>query len=243
MSGTKPVGGTIKIENWRVVKDGSIIHYKDYTVAFSNGVAQASDTAILCTSIKPEIQNVHVDGILSNEVVVGVEATEENPYALGAAYKCNLGDGDRTFFVLREEESNIKLILNENLGDIVAWDSSGTNGDGSVTATTHLSSQTKGWTRLFGEKGTVEIPNAEDVLHAIEHDDNPSYTDVSDWMRTNFDLSKMVAAYWINLRDADDSTKAWDIGYQGSTATIPVDTIEGVGVRLVITISKANMSL
>ena len=91
VSGTKPVNGTITIENGQVVKDDTTtIEYKDFTVKYPNGKAEAkekgessSELAELCDFIEEDTHNAN-----------------RNPNTVGAKYTCDLGDGERTFYEL-----------------------------------------------------------------------------------------------------------------------------------------------
>ena len=52
----------------------------------------------------------------------GVLASEGNPYAYGVEYTCDLGDGDRIFYVLENiNDKEVALILDRNIGEYVAW--------------------------------------------------------------------------------------------------------------------------
>ena len=240
VSGTKPVGGTIKIENGQVVKADTTIDYTDHTVKFENGKAEATekdDALVLCTAIAPEEQTMFNSETFEMELaVVGVQATNEAPYAAGAVYKCNLGDKDRTFFVIGEEGSKVKLILNENLGGPVAWSAKGNVDEGPITAIEHLNSQTSGWTKLRDEEGEVNLPSYDDIK-VVEY---------SDWLTVGLASVFYPWGYWTSSEvDPLMNNVAYAVIDDGSLQWqgVYVNDESVYGVRPVITISKENMSL
>ena len=209
---------------------------------------------VLCRATTPTEQLLFSKNTWRFETdVVGVEATSDAPYALGTEYTCDLGDGERTFYVLKEDGENVKLLMNENLGDRVAWAESGDNSEGPVTATAYLASQTSGWTTLTSVGGTVSLVDAQDIADALG---NTSWNDSassgfiftgSDWMIVNLDGSypgeNGPFGYWTSTATSY-SGYAWSMEVGALTSfEFYVDTIHLYGVRPVITISKENMSL
>jgi len=239
VSGTKPVGGTIKIENGQVVKNSSRIDYTDYTVTYKDGVATAGekeDIFILCTSTAPSIQPwFDPNAGEMRETTAGVQATSEAPYAKGAVYKCDLGDGERIFYVLKDTEDAVSLLMEENIGTTVAWCASGNDNKCAANgAKAYLNSQTSGWTKLFSENGTVSLPTYDDMLSVYEQI----------WMRTNLDVMSGPYGYWTSTTHETFSYNACYVDIGGNVFDDgSVDSGNSYGVRPVITISKSNMSL
>jgi len=246
VNGDRPAAGsTVAIENGQVVPTGTSMTIGDYTVTINDkGSATAiaaGDVVALCNAIAPTEQDVFDDGEwVMTTATAGVQATSADPYALGAVYSCELGDGvSRTFYVLGTDGDNVKLIMNENLGNTVAWcDQNGDNPDDNVCAAdganAYLASQTSGWAKLSQSQITL-----------------PSYDDMSSvqgqtWMRTNLDAdnSEYAYGYWTSTPDSDGSSDAWHVGYSGYLHNFRgVDYVYDIGVRPVITIEKTNMSL
>ena len=240
VSGTKPVGGKVVIKDGQVVKNGSTINYTDHTVTFKEGKAEATekgDAVVLCTATTPVAQplfNMETEEVV--DTVVGVQATESAPYAVGATYKCNLGDGDRIFYVLKEEEGNkVSLLMEENIGTTIMWcsnvdDDNSCNGDG---ARAYLKLQTKDWNKLFEENGMVKLPTADEMTVVADQD----------WARGNLDMFNVPQGYWTSTAYTGDSVGVQVMFYDGTVFNIPASLSEASGVRPLITISKDNMSL
>ena len=227
VSGTRPNGGKIVVKDGQVDKDNTTINYEDYTVTYKDGVAEASEkgTKKLMT-------------LADCDLAAGTANT------IGAKYTCNLGDGARTFYVLREDGDNVKLIMNENLG-YSAWAESGDNSEGPVTANAYLASQTSGWTKL--SQSQITLPDAQDIADAMGDsewaDNNYTGTYGPDWMRTNLDGDNGPYGYWTSTPYSADPSYAWHVDCYGNLVYNDVDNIDSRGVRPVITISKSNLSL
>ena len=164
-------------------------------------------------------------------------------YALGTSYTCNPGDGvERTFYVLEDNGDSVSLIMNENLGDRVAWNTSGNNADGPVTALAYLEEQTSSW--------TVEatLPTGQQIADAVG---NTSWTsggsdiDLSSapWLYDNLDgeTSTNSYGYWTSTPSSSNSRSAWSVYYRGYLNSNDVDYTY-TGVRPVITVSKSQLS-
>ena len=257
LSGTKPVGGTVTVEKGQVIKDETIIKYPDYTVTFDNGIPNAEgrgEPSVLCTAIDPVAQPLN-----GSNVVVGIKATQESPYAIGAVYKCDLGDGERIFYVLKEEGANVKLIMEENISNSVLWCymEYGNECGGSV-ALRHLNSRISGWTKLRGEGGTVELPAAQDIADAMNNTEwtadltNKDFLIAQEqaWLRINLESTDTIddfpSGYWTATPGPTDPTphaSTWVVSASSGLDAGDAIWDGGYGVRPVITISKENMSL
>jgi len=237
VSGDRPEAGSkVAIENGQVVATGTNMTIGDYTVTINDkGSATATakeDVVALCNAIVPTTQNVWNSTSSSLESkTVGVQATSEAPYAVGSVYSCNLGDGARTFYVLKEDGDNVKLIMNENVGSTVAWVESGDNSEGPVTANAALADRTSGWTKI--SQSQITLPTYDDM----------SSVQGQTWMGINLDRNNGLYGYWTLTLEDGASHRAWNVYYDGTLSSDGIVNDDRCGVRPVITISKANMSL
>jgi type IV pilus assembly protein PilA len=163
VSGTKPNGGTIVVENGQVVKDSSTVNYKDYTVTFENGVAKAEGG-----------EGKKLMTLADCDYVSGTKAEGE----VGAKYTCDLGDGDRTFYVLEAGTSSkpATLILGEVYAHSQAWcDQSGDNPYNNACAADKLKVMLddiieNAWTKL--DRNQIAIPSAAQIVAADGREEN-----------------------------------------------------------------------
>jgi len=257
VNGERPTAGSkVAIENGQVIATGTSMTIGDYTVTINDkGSATAvakGDVVALCTAAAPSAQPwFDPNEWTMSEATAGVQATSADPYALGAVYSCELGDGvTRTFYVLGTDGDNVKLIMNENLGNTVAWcDQSGANPYDNVCAAdganAYLASQTSGWTDLA--QSQITLPDAQDIADAMGdtewNDANYTGTVGPTWLWVNFDGDNGPYGYWTSTPNSDSSYIAWNVGYGGDLSSDGVDNDSYFGVRPVITISKSNLSL
>ena len=138
--------------------------------------------------------------------------------------------------------------MNENIGNTVAWcDPNGDNPYDNVCgadgAKAYLASQTSGWTDL--SQSQITLPDAQDIADAMGDtewaDNNYTGTYGPDWMRTNLDGNNGPYGYWTSTPYSGDSGSAWFVYYVGSLRSDLVDYDVNIGVRPVITISKATL--
>ena len=132
MSGTKPSGGTVKISNGLVSKEGTKLVVGDYNVKYKDDKLTASELykGVLCKANTTKATALVWTGnddpgqessYTSEEVgLLASEATSK--YDVGVTYTCELGDGEEnTFYVLETSGDNVSLIAGMNLGASVAW--------------------------------------------------------------------------------------------------------------------------
>lgn len=81
-------------------------------------------------------------------------------YNVGDEVTFNPGDGIRTWNVIKDDGDTVTLMMNENLGDTVAWQSSGANADGPVTALETLNERTSAWTNVDAISSYEYVNNA-----------------------------------------------------------------------------------
>ena len=129
MNGTKPSGGTIKISNGGVSKDGTKLVVGDYNVKYKEDKLTASEpykgvlckanttksTALVWTgTADPQVPSSYTEqevGLLASEVT--------SKYDVGVTYTCDLGDSEDSknliFYVLETSGDNVSLIMNANV--------------------------------------------------------------------------------------------------------------------------------
>ena len=236
--GEKVENGEVKVNN---VGDVSIWLYQNNYCVYKN----MSDVQV------QEQDNVgsseECSNLMSNETESSsISCTSTSgtvSYALGTSYTCDPGDGPRTFYVLEEGTDTVSLIMNENLGDRVAWNTSGNNADGPVTALAYLEEQTSNWTV------DVSLPTGQQIANAIG---NTSWTsggsdiDLSSapWLYGNLYTSSNTSlpdGYWTSTPNSSNSFYAWHVRYYGRLYDGNVDDTDD-GVRPVITVSKSQLS-
>jgi len=124
----------------------------------------SSDGNLNCESIEVKVEvsgEVPTDGTitLENGKITDVELvlnekriiknTEGSlvslKYKLGDEITFDPGDGKRNWNVIDEDNNTVTLILSENLGDTIEWNSDGLNNNGPITALEYLNSLTKDW--------------------------------------------------------------------------------------------------
>ena len=244
VSGTKPVGGTITIENGQVVKDATTaIEYEGYTVKYPEGKAEAKQqekNLVLCVA-SSQVTGLDFNGGTGemDEITVGREATEDDRYSAKTVYSCNLGDQERIFYVLKEDGDNVKLIMNENLGGTVAWAESGNISDGPVTAQAALEARTSSWKNLKTVGGSVELPSV-DLLDDFSGEN---------FIGTSLSGASGPRGYWTApaYTNYNNELVAGIVDYY---SYVPSDFEQpsisnkiDIGIRPVITIPKTSMSI
>ncbi len=179
-------------------------------------------------------------------------------YALGTSYTCDPGDGSRTFYVLEEGTDTVSLIMNENLGDRVAWitqedyeaaggtqwsSNTDRNSFGPITANNYLEEQTSSWTV------DVSLPAGQQIADAVGNTSWPSggsYISLSSapWLYDNLYASSntpLPYGYWTSTPSSGYSNYAWSVNHYGNLSINLVDN-DTLGVRPVITVSKSQLS-
>jgi len=198
VSGTKPVGGTIKIENGQVVKDESSIKVGDYTVTFVDGKAEAGEGKELMTLADCDL----ADGTANT---------------IGAKYTCNLGDGDRVFYVLEAGTASkpATLILEGNY-DTTKHPYCDPEGDNPEDAfqcladglAPKLDEIAEAWSEL--DRNQVGLPSMQQIMVA-DGQDEEAYEDYPC-------LSKKWLCYW-DVESSEPTDGYWtSTTYVGVTA-------------------------
>jgi len=236
VSGDRPTAGSkVTIRNGKVISEGTSIKMGDYTVTIdSEGKIKAEIRVILCTAIEPNDQSVwnKTDKIVELKTV-GVQATSDEPYALGSVYTCELGDEvSRIFYVLGEDGDNVRLIMNENIEEAVRWCIKGSNNSCAADgAKRNLANQTSGWTKI--SQNQITLPTYDEMI----------LVKGQTWMRTNLAENGESVGYWTSEPLPSDVGRAWFVTPSGTLNGYGIVYGNQYGIRPVITISKTNMSL
>ncbi len=255
MNGDKPSSGTIKIINGQVESATDMV-VKDYNVSYTSSdnkyvVTEKDDTTpepeVLCTAITTKVSALVYSSQASsyNSEEVGLLASESGNYTAGVTYTCNVGDGERTFYVLEESGDNVSLILGTNLGSTVAWSSDGSNhiaedeSQQAVTAKAYLEEQTSGWTKL--NPSQINLPSAEQIATAVGQTFSQTIiSGLPTWLISYTDTN-VAPGYWTSTPCASISYYAWYVFYDGRLSSSYVGSDSSIGVRPVITISKSQL--
>jgi len=151
---------------------------------------------------------------------------------VGAEYNCNLGDRDRTFYVLEAGTSSkpATLILEGNY-DITAQ--SWTNAN-----TVKLDEIAEVWTEL--DRSQLGLPSAGQLAAAsnISLEDFTKGSQISSWLYSYPGHEDWVAigpvyGYWTSTLDAESSGQAYRVYADGTPGFANVDD-DYIGVRPVI---------
>ena len=213
LNGTKPSGGSIEIKDGQVVKNESSIQVGDYVVSYKDGKAEAKGLAKL-------------DDVC--------QLTDGEKNEVGAEYNCNLGDGDRTFYVLEAGTSSkpVTLILEENYDvETLAWcdpdvehsEEEGCNADG---LTEKFNSIRGAWSKL--DKKQIALPTYEQI-YAVNDDE--SFKNVG-WLYDNLEESSAPYGYW--LSDSLNWDETWFVDYTGIMNFDSTSIANRYGVRPVV---------
>ncbi|MBE6138733.1 MAG: type II secretion system protein [Firmicutes bacterium] len=215
LNGTKPNGGSIEIKDGQVVKNESSIKVGDYTVTFEDGKAEAKELAKLLD-------------------VCQLTDGEENE--VGAEYNCNLGAGDRTFYVLEKGTTSkpATLILKGNYDEEdLSWCISGN--DNSCQADrldAKLDEIAKVWTEL--DRSQLSLPDVYQIANADGQQAQPG-DDVYEYKLSNSWLYNLNSyGYWTSTCLAEE--EAYVILSDGFISSDSVE-IADYGIRPVITLS------
>ena len=155
---------------------------------------------------------------------------------IGTPYQIDPGDGiTRTFYVLEENTDTVSLIMSENLGNTVAWNTSGSNTDGPVTALAYLEEQTSNWTV------DVSLPTYDQIYNV----NNSETLTNTPWLYWNSSVNRPYG-YWTSTPHTRYSSNVYSVLYSGtlywSDMYGKLTSSTSYGVRPVITIPKDQLS-
>jgi len=211
LNGTKPSGGSIEIKDGQVVKNESSIKVGDYTVVYKDGAASIKELAKLLDVC---------------------ELTDGEDNEVGAEYNCNLGDRDRTFYVLEAGTSSkpATLILEGNYDtETLVWCVS--KFDNSCQAegpNAKLDAIAKNsWTKL--DRSQIGIPSASQIVVA-DGKEADAYLEAPDldneWLYGD--------DYWTSTPYTGDLDNVWYVDFNGSMNLGIIVDDSTCGVRPVI---------
>lgn len=191
---------------------------------------------------------------LSNSSAVLVTG-DSNKFAIGAEYKCELGDGlSRIFYVLEETSTKVSLIMSENLGDNVAWVSKddyiaagGTESEygsygninkGPITVKKALAERTQDWHKL--NQSQIKLPTADQIANASGKTfSNTTVSELAPWLYGNLSSSKIIG-YWTSSAISRAPSRAFSTYYDGRLFNLySVYSTNMFGIRPVIELSKS----
>lgn len=182
----------------------------------------------------------------------------------GDEYICDLGDTDDsknlTFFVLDKTDTEVSLIMNQNLGSTIQWVSKedyvaaggtetdygsyGNNNKGPLTAMKTLKERTLAWTKL--DKDQITLPTANQIATASGKTFNGSSVDglsiwLYDYLNGTPNSVSGLSGYWTSSLYSSDSSKSMFVSYNflsssGSIGYIYVNQSGNYGIRPVITL-------
>ena len=154
----------------------------------------------------------------------------------------------QNFYVVSDVDNKVTLIMDRNLGDFVAWNTSGNNTDGPITALNYLESGTTNWTNIEANTytltdskyGTITRTNARARMltqtEAVNLECSDGVNSCPTWAYSN--LGTEHYGYWLSSASADSSSQAWTITDLGSVLADSVTNVGCEGVRPVIELSK-----
>ena len=240
MSGTKPTSGKIKITNGSVDQTSSSMTVGDYTVSY-NSTKKTYETTEKGNTPQVEVLCKAVTTATTGKVPSG-------NYAYGDEYTCELGDNDeKTFFVLETNGDNVSLIMNKNIDskgkgttseNTVAWCKSGKdNSCAADGALEYLKTSTTGWTKLT--ESQISLPSYDQIYKAAGN----KISGLPTWLYGNLNVNGSVPyGYWTSTPSASDSSRAWRMDFHGFLNNGLVASVDGNGVRPVITLSKTQLN-
>ena len=264
MSGNKPNGGTIKIKNGGVSKDGTKLIVGDYNVKYKDDKLTATDPykGVLCKANTQEVEALVYDNaaqgyppVLSSYTrkKVGLLSSKTaSKYDIGVTYTCDLGDSEDsknlTFYVLEEDGDNISLIMSENLGAPVAWvtkedylAAGGTENDWpGNSANNNLGPITANKALVERTKGWTKSEDIQISLPTKEQIENAYEGTMPEWLHSYTNFVAGTFGYWTSTAGTSAGWSAVEISL-GNVETNNI-VCSDYGVRPVITISKSNLS-
>lgn len=246
----KPIVDSVSGEEINLNKFVKISYIYDEDLKINKYNYEMSDSCIpstkICRPAKTEGDDIVTTG--------NVPTTGE--YNYGDEYICNPGDGvERRFFVLEDGDKSgltksdgsihyydanpgigtagsgeVALIMNQNIGNKVAWCSATTNETCNAdTARSQLQSQTSNWIV------ETNLPTYNQVYKVK----NYVSFEGSKWLYDNLDND--LIGYWLSTTYTNSKDGAWNVLNQGRIGQEYIGDTYSYGVRPVITISKNNL--
>lgn len=240
--GTIVEDGTYKVENKLLTNNG-----KTYSIEVTGNYPTGGNVTILNGEIVTDqttwLRIGDYIAIYDSEHTLSVilpicKLVSGEAYAVGAKYTCNPGDGERTFYVLENNESssNISLILDRNIDDeIMTWCLEGTyNACGGDGAKAYLASKTNDWTN--GQIISIDLPTYDQLYNV----NNSGALTSTKWLWGNLDHDENTSTaegYWTATKYPWHVEQAWYVSSWGYIT----NSGNSSGIRPVIIIEKAGI--
>lgn len=174
-------------------------------------------------------------------------------YNPGDEYICQVSNDEfyRFFVLKKQDDSNVKLIMNKNIGERITWCEMGEHGIVTMPCEAnmpkkYLASQTSEWTKITNSGGKIELPSGQeiaDILGDTEWTVDADVSEINGYEWININLSEedpnVPYGYWTSTATAN-SKIAWlvcDFALLGS-----ISTSKMAGVRPVITINVSEIA-
>ena len=245
----------------------NIVTDKSNLVMSTEGIYQVKYTA---TDAKGITTTVYRNVYVSNNKYANGTAIYFNPNSNSVCSKAEAtsntskSNGCMKWYAFNDDgNSNVKLILDHNTTDKVAWASSGTNASGPVEVLTQLESDTKAWenslnVRLIEASEIAKITgyqNWNNNVYYFHYNMTTEYkgsvgTNKYAWLFDNTSscttygcnvADSSTSGYWTNTAYSGTSNRAWGVHYIGSLDSSPVDTSNYRGIRPVIEVSRDKL--
>ena len=198
-------------------------------------------------------------------VNIGVFLGNYTRYYAGDMITFNPGGGDRNFYVLKDsssKESTLTLILANNLGDSINFNSTGVSGNPD-TLLSYLKQMTDTWVNTKSLTSSNQFSSSDGYTiyynnyHARLLDENDIYNllgcrvskkcfDVGSLFETNLSNTKFLYdnlnnnGYWLASTVNNNSGFAWTV-QNGKLAPMEITGTNNIGLRPVIVIDKDKL--
>ncbi|MBE6144905.1 MAG: DUF1566 domain-containing protein [Firmicutes bacterium] len=249
VKGSLPENGKVK-----VTKDGKVI------VAVNNGSMCAKkrvddtkvkleETLEYCT-LEPTLKEL----AKTNDFATSVDAcaTAGTTCSTGTPFAIEVALGDiKNFYVVSDVNNTVTLIMDRNIGDMVAWGTS--QASGPITALNYLESQTAGWTNIVAKNYTLADDNVikgyNDIVTTNVRARMITKSEAlglkkNTWLYSNLIPGTPPYGYWTSTAYVDyiDDAYAWtvDPNMDVDLSGCSIGTSDCYGVRPVIEISKKD---
>ncbi|MBE6144142.1 MAG: prepilin-type N-terminal cleavage/methylation domain-containing protein [Firmicutes bacterium] len=228
VTGALPTSGKVK-----VTRDGKT------AIAISNGtycVTKGYDESKIktdkddgnCKLPEEQAENTLKDIATTTTEVTSVAtcATDGSVCAPGTPFAIEVAPGEvKNFFVVSDSDNKVTLIMDRNIGETVAWNISGDNANGPITAINYLEEQTSGWTNILAFNYTYVDENDSKVYENItktgirarmitKSEINSIIS--NEWAYGNMDTGSAPWGYWLSCADVDNYNDAWVVTYAGA---------------------------
>ena len=199
VKGKKATSGTIVIENGQIVDKLSTNENSKTELVINDQTIVMKDGELKHSSEKVET----LGGICIYDTSSRVAAK-----TVGAKYSCDLGDGERFFYVLEVKANEVSLILNENLNTNTYNYCDDLENCNTDKLTGKLYELTSNWTKL--EREQISLPSIEHIMSVESQiDENGgSISESNKWLyewEGNDIYNNEDNGYWTSYLDYDNA--------------------------------------